>query len=634
MKKILFSALAICCMAAASFAQPATNPDALPALSPAQVISIYTDNFYNDLSNVNFNPNWSQSGFGTATTFTLSGNNMRHYPNMNYQGIDIKNGAANPAQNVSSLETLQLDVWSSNCTSLDIFLVTEANGERLINRTLTLNTWNRIQIPLSAYAALGIPLTAIKEFKFVTVTPGNGANIYVDNIFFFTTQTLPALSNFSIPSKLIGDAPFTITPPTSNSSGTFTYMSSNPNVATISGDMITIKGGGSSTITATQAAAPPFAAGSITANFQVNVPPLSTPAPAPTKEANKVISLFSDTYTNVPVTTWRTDWSGAGPVEDIVIAGNNIKKYNAVDFVGIELPPIDVTLADSVHISVWTPSASSFALKLVNLTGPNGNQQRLRENIVRFNGLPGLHFRPAPKQGEWNVLSLPLSLFATSNGGDILTDRNALFQLLFVGEPPFINNTYYVDDIYFSSISSILPVKLSSFTAVAKANIVGLNWETATEVNNRGFGVERSGDGRNWSELTFVNASPSNVNGAKYSAVDKAPIKGMNFYRLRQVDFDGKFAYSAVRQVNFNGFAEALSVYPNPSKGFVNVLANLSGPVVQYSITNLSGKSVQSGILRTEGATNKLNIQNLPAGVYLLQATDENGPRTTKLIVQ
>jgi hypothetical protein len=411
MKKILFTVLSICSIAATSFAQPATNPDALPTLTAAQVISIYTDNFYSDLTGVNFNPNWGQSGFGAATTFTLTGNQMRSYPNMNYQGIDLIRPSqdvppANPPQNVSSLDTLHLDVWSSNCTSLDIFLVTDANGERLINRPLTLNTWNRLKIPLSAYAALGIPLTAIKEFKFVTQTPASGANIFVDNIFFYTTQTLPTLSNFSIPSKFIGDAPFEITPPTSNSSGAFSYISSNTNVATISGNMITIVGGGTSTITAIQAAAPPFAAGSITANFTVSVAPLSTNAPNPTKPANKVISLFSDTYTNVPVTEWRTSWSGAGPLVDTAIDGNNIKKYTDVDFVGIEFPPIDVTMADSVHISVWTPSAATFALKLVNQGGGPTN-----ENVVSFRAEAGSHtYGPKPTQGQWNVYSIPLSL--------------------------------------------------------------------------------------------------------------------------------------------------------------------------------------------------------------------------------
>jgi|GEM_PF-1804319 hypothetical protein len=630
MKKNLLLVISICCIAAISFAQPATNPDALPTLAPNQVISIYTDNFYADLTGVDFNPNWGQSGHGSATTFTLSGNNMRYYPNMNYQGIDIANNGANAALNLCSLETLNLDVWSSNCTSLDIYLVTKDNGERPVNRSLTLNAWNRLQIPLSSYAIQGIPLTSIIQFKFVTQNPGGGANIYLDNIFFYTTQTLPTLSNFSIPSKFIGDAPFAIIPPTSNSSGAFSYMSSNPNVATISGNIITIIGGGTSTITATQAAAAPYASACITTNLTVGVAPLSTPAPAPTKPANRVISLFSDTYPNVPVTTWRTDWSCSGcAVLDTIVNGNIIKKYTGIDFVGIELPPIDVTMADTVHISIWTPSAPTFALKLVNQGGGPEN-----ENIVSFRPQASSHtYGPAPKQGEWNVYSIPLSLYATPNGALKLTNRDKLFQLLFVGDAPFINNVYYVDDIYFSSTSNILPVKLSSFTVVKKDKSVVLNWQTATETNNRGFAVERSKDGQSWSEIEFVKAAAPTGLGSNYSSSDLNPAKGMNYYRLRQEDTDGKFSYSAIKQVSF-GSTNELTVYPNPAKGFVNVFAGTTKAQVNYSIITMAGKTVQSGALRTDGSATRLSIQSLPAGVYLLQVKDESETRSARLIVQ
>jgi len=634
MKKVLLPVLLFCCIAVKSFAQPATNPESLPALTPAQVISIYTDNFYGDLTGVNFNPNWGQSGFATATTFTLTGNNMRSYPNMNYQGIDlirpVQGGpVANAPQNVSSLDTLHLDVWSSNCTSLDVYLVTDGFGERLINRPLTLGTWNRLKIPLSAYAALGIPLTGIKEFKFVTAAPGSGANIFVDNIFFYTTKTLPTLSNFSIPSKFIGDAPFAIAPPTSNSTGAFTYMSSNTNVATISGDMITVIGGGSATITATQADAPPYAAGSITANFVVSVPPLSIPAPPPTKPGNRVISLFSDSYTNVPVTTWRTDWSGAGPVSDTVVNGNNVKKYTNVDFVGIELPPIDVTLADSVHISMWTPSAPTFAFKLVNQGGGP-----LNENIVNYRPQAGSHtYGPAPKQGEWNVYSIPLSLYATANGALRLTNRNAIFQLLFVGDAPFVNNVYYVDDIYFSSISNILPVKITSFTAVKKDKTVVLNWQTATETNNKGFAVERSIDGQRWNEFSFVKASGSST-GAQYQANDATPQKGMNFYRLKQVDNDGQVTYSAVKAVNFNDAGgRGVLVYPNPARGVVKVFTGDQIGNTRYSLISADGRVLKSGVIAADSNVYSLDLSTVAAGTYVLKLNGENSSSQTKLIL-
>ena len=619
MKKILFSVLSFCCIAVTSFAQPATNPASLPALTPSQVTSIYTDNFYADLSGVNFNPNWGQPGFGTATTFTLSGNNMRHYPNMNYQGIAIGSN-----RNVSSLDTLHLDVWSSNCTSLDIFLVTESHGERLINRTLSLNTWNRLKIPLSAYAALGIPLIAIKEFKFVTVTPGSGANIYVDNIFFYTTNVLPSLSNFSIPAKMLGDAPFTITAPTSNSTGAFTYISSNTNVATVAGNTITILKAGSSTITANQAAAAPYASGSITATLSVTVAPLSTNAPNPTKPAANVRSIFSNTYPNLPGTNFRTSWSGAGPLVDTAIAGNDIKKYSAVDFLGIELAaPTDLTLADSVHISMWTPSAASFALKIVNSGGGPTN-----ENIVWFDGLPGTHNRPAPLQGQWNVYSLPLSLFATLNGALRLTNRNSIIQLLLVGAAPFGDNTYYIDNIYFSSSTNVLPVDFKTFDISKSSSSAQLSWVVASEVNLVAYEVEKSLDGKKFKAIATVNATGTE----KYSFTDKELANGINYYRIKATDKEGKTRYSVTKNIahSSNGKIE-YSVYPNPAKNEL-VIKNLTG-TSNISLVDATGRVVLRRNNVTNGLTT-LNIASLQNGIYNVVINNGVDNKTLKIVVE
>ncbi len=628
MKKIYLLFLSLGFLAT-SFAQPATNPDALPTLSAAQVLSIYTDNFYNDLSGVNFNPNWGQSGHATATTFTLSGNNMRHYPNMNYQGIDFRNGV-NPPQNISSFETLNIDVWSSNCTSLDIFIVADNGTERAINRSLTLNAWNRLQIPLSAYASAGLPLAAVKEFKFVTITPGSGANIYVDNIFFFTTQTLPTLSNFSIPSKSVGDAPFAITPPTSNSSGTFSYTSSNTAVATISGDIITVVGGGTSIITATQAAAPPFAAGTITANFIVSVPPPTVSAPNPPgRAASDVVSLFSGAFTSAANMS-VADWSPAGNTAKVVsAAGNDVLELTTSGgpFTGFNLSnALNLTDMTFMHYDIWIAGATQVGAVFNTTVSQHGGGHLTGQTVgyVHTNELA------QGQEGKWLSFDIPFSSFAPSLAAGA---KDVVSQVVFTHVNSSSGGPIYIDNIYFYRPGT-LPVKLTSFTATPKANTIALTWVTATEINNRGFGVEKSLDGRQWSELTFVNASAPNSNGATYSTVDFAPVDGMNFYRLRQTDLDGKFSYSAVRQVNFNGAAEQVSVYPNPSKGYVNVLVNVRSAQVPYSITDLSGKAVQSGMLRTDGATNRVNIQGLRAGIYMLQVRDENGPRTAKLIVQ
>lgn len=621
MKKILTLALAICGLATHVFAQPATNPTTPPARTASQVISIYSA-AYTNVAGTDFNPNWGQSGFGSATTFTLSGNEMRYYPNMNYQGIQIGSN-----QNVASLDSLHLDIWSSNCSEIDIFLVASGGaGEKAVRRTLALNTWNSINIKLSDYtvAPAAIALTSIFQFKFVTVTPASGANVYIDNIYFFTNATLPTLSNFSIPAKMLGDAPFSITAPTSNSSGAFTYTSSNTNVATISGSTITILKAGSSTITATQAAAGPYASGTITATLSVTVAPLSTNAPNPTKPAANVRSIFSNTYPNLPGTTFRTSWSNGGSaLIDTAISGNNIKKYTGVDFVGIELASAtDLSLADSVHISMWTPSAATFAIKLVNQGGG-----ALNENIVWFDGNPGTHNKPAPLQGQWNVYSLPLSLFATLNGALRLTNRNAIFQILLVGAAPFGDNTYYIDNIYFSSSTSILPVDFKSFEVTKNGRAAQLTWMVANEINLKVYAVEKSANGKDFSVIATVDATATE----KYNYTDNSLFSGVNYYRIKSLDKDGKTSYTDIKTVEYKSDKSLeIKAFPNPTKDVLNVLVEESNSSIR--LINAEGKLVLQQNKLNVGNT-QIRVSHLPKGIYTLSLTNSSNIKSTLVTI-
>ncbi len=604
-----------------SIAQPTTNPQTPPTRAANQVISVYSG-AYTNLTGVNFNPNWGQSGLASATTFTLSGNEMRHYPNMNYQGIDIAAGGS--AMNLTSLDTFSIDVWTTNCTSLELFLVTNANGERQITRPLTLNSWNHIKIPLSDYLNIfgGATLNAVKELKLVG-NPFGTSNIYVDNIYFFTDRVLPTLSNFSVPSKQLGDAAFALTAPTSNSTGAFTYTSSNTNVATISGNTVTILSAGSSTITATQAAAGSFSTGTISANFVVTVSPLSTNAQNPTKPAANVISLFSNTYANVPVSTWRTGWSnGSSAVLDTAISGNDIKKYTGVDFVGIEFPAIDVTLADSVHISMWTPSAQAFGIKLVNQGGGPAN-----ENIVWFETNTGSHSFPKPAQGQWNTYNIPLSLFATSNGALRLTNRNQLFQILFTGLAPFSDNTFYIDNLYFSSSTNVLPVDFKAFTAIKANNGVQLTWEVANEVNVKGYSVEKSVNGANFAAIGFVNASSKN----SYNFTDASAVNGTVYYRIKSVDKDGSVKYSSTKSVNNNEATAEYAIYPNPAANEL-VVKNLVG-TNNISIVDVTGKVVLSRVNVTNN-TATINITAVSKGLYTVVVNNGKENKTFKLVIE
>ena len=169
--------------------------------------------------------------------------------------------------------------------------------------------------------------------------------------------------------------------------------------------------------------------------FFYNLAGSVTSAPAPTLAASKVISMFSDSYTNVPVDTWRTPWS-QGNLQDVVISGNNTKKYTVLNFVGIETiaNPIDASAMTHFHTDVWSSDFTEFRVKLVDLgaNGVFGGGDDVEHEVVI----------PSPAKGSWVSLDIPLSSFTG------LTSRAHIGQLIYVGAPAG-NNTVYVDNVYF-----------------------------------------------------------------------------------------------------------------------------------------------------------------------------------------
>lgn len=106
----------------------------------------------------------------------------------------------------------------------------------------------------------------------------------------------------------------------------------------------------------------------------------------------------------------------------------------------------------------------------------------------------------------------------------------------------------------FDSISITVipvPVKLSSFTAEKVNTTTLLQWSTATEINSKNFEVQRSADGKEFKTIGVVQAKGNSTNQTNYSFTDAVPINGINYYRLKQVDVNGKFEYTNIIQVNF-----------------------------------------------------------------------------------
>lgn len=158
-------------------------------------------------------------------------------------------------------------------------------------------------------------------------------------------------------------------------------------------------------------------------------------APTPTKAATDVVSLFSDSYTNVGISTWRTSWSDT-TLEEIAIGGNNVKKYSKLNFVGIEPnAPIDASGMTHFHVDVYSPDFTEFRIKLVDF-GANGVYETGGDNVEHEIKVT------APAQGTWVSLDIPLSDFTG------LTTRAHIAQLIYSGNPSG-NHTVYIDNVYF-----------------------------------------------------------------------------------------------------------------------------------------------------------------------------------------
>jgi hypothetical protein len=175
-----------------------------------------------------------------------------------------------------------------------------------------------------------------------------------------------------------------------------------------------------------------------------------------------------------------------------------------------------------------------------------------------------------------------------------------------------------------------LPVKLISFTASVSGYIVNLDWKTASEVNNDYFQIQRSTNGRDWQDLARVKGAGNSNESITYTTIDQLPYHGINYYRLKQVDFDGRYEYSIVESVSLN-FYNAL--FPNPTVDNVILTSHRDDGnfnIDQIQVFSAAGIQVNDRVVIKILSSTQLEIDlsSLSAGIYLIKT------KTGSLVVE
>jgi hypothetical protein len=186
---------------------------------------------------------------------------------------------------------------------------------------------------------------------------------------------------------------------------------------------------------------------------------------------------------------------------------------------------------------------------------------------------------------------------------------------------------------------SSLPVTFTNVRAYPKANGVNVEWDVVNEENLSHYEIERSADGNKFTKIAVKQAL--NQTAVNYTVFDNKPVSGVNYYRIRSVDQDGTFKFSAIMRVSLGRNEQGIDVYPTKvSDNNINIaLTEQPAGVYNVQLVNSVGQVAFTSRITHSGGTSTqtLNIgsENLPSGLYYLNIDLENGmKKTVKIFVQ
>lgn len=300
------------------------------------------------------------------------------------------------------------------------------------------------------------------------------------------------------------------------------------------------------------------------------------------------------------------------------------------------------------------------ALQTVNATAVDIDGSNTLKEFVRLNVGPGgstSYMNATPDisvtqiaLGDYltqNILGIERSGIDTSALGNMVTATNAgisAFSVKFGTITTVPSNPVRQFSLYmkgFAYPSNTLPVKLASFTATLNNNKADLKWTTASEINVSHFVVERSLDGRTFTDAGMVFAMGNTADAVNYSFADNlsnvtVPVV---YYRLRTVDIDARAEYSETRIIRLTKMKEntvSIVTYPNPVSHElrITVPSGWQNKPVIYEVYAINGQVARRIQSASSGQTETLNVSTLAPGLYVVKVTCEGTVAQQKIVKQ
>jgi hypothetical protein len=188
------------------------------------------------------------------------------------------------------------------------------------------------------------------------------------------------------------------------------------------------------------------------------------------------------------------------------------------------------------------------------------------------------------------------------------------------------------------SVSDLLPLKLESFSAAARAGSVDLKWTASNQINFNHFELERSSDGKSFTTYAIIFPAENAVSTANYDYTDKHPDNSTQFvyYRLKMVDVSGKMTYSQAQIIRLEDDKNAIALvaYPNPAVDQLrlSIPAGWQGNKAVAQIYTAAGIMVKSVQFPTVANTEQLDVTQLSKGLYVVNITCQNKTLQAKIL--